>query len=247
MKMDTVDDERLQAKLLGVLHHVGSDLSYWVLLGSGKIVSRTSVQHVTQSDMRDDILKKRIDEIEETLEERLNDENFQSEETDVDFYLEDVEIAENNPNAPTDEEYGDMIQEEKKDVDKFDNNAYNWYLGAKLSINRGDGEIWGRVVKRARGNDGELIGRSHNNPLMDSREYWIEFPDGDEGKYAANVVAENLYSQVDFEGRQYAVLKEIVDHRSNATAISKDDGFVISLGGNRTAKKTTRRWELCAE
>ena len=247
MKMDTVDDERLQAKLLGVLHHVGSDLSYWVLLGSGKIVSRTSVQHVTQSDMRDDILKKRIDEFEETLEERLNDENFQSEETDVDFYLEDVEIAENNPNAPTDEEYGDMIQEEKKDVDKFDNNAYNWYLGAKLSINRGDGEIWGRVVKRARGNDGEFIGRSHNNPLMDSREYWIEFPDGDEGKYAANVVAENLYSQVDFEGRQYAVLKEIVDHRSNATAISKDDGFVISLGGNRTAKKTTRRWELCAE
>ena len=32
-------------------------------------------------------------------------------------------------------------------------------------------------------------------------------------------------------------MKEIVDHRSNATAISKDDGFVISSGGNRTAKK----------
>ena len=51
--MDTVDDERLPAKWLGVSHHVGSDLSYWLLLGSGKIVSRTSVQHVTQSDMRD--------------------------------------------------------------------------------------------------------------------------------------------------------------------------------------------------
>ena len=119
IKMDTVDDERLPAKWLGVSHHVGSDLSYWLLLGSGKIVSRTSVQHVTQSDMRDDILKKRIDEFEETLEERLNDENFQSEETDVDFYLEDVEIAEDNPNAPTDEEYGHMIQEEKKDVNEL--------------------------------------------------------------------------------------------------------------------------------
>jgi hypothetical protein len=33
----------------------------------------------------------------------------------------------------------------------------------------------------------------------------------------------------------------------NATAISKDDGFVISSGGSRTAKKTTRGWELCVE
>ena len=102
-------------------------------------------------------------------------------------------------------------------------------------------------MKRARGNDGKFIGRSHNNPLMDSREYWIEFLDGDKEKYAANVIAENLYSQVDSEGRQHAVMKEIVDHRSNATAISKDDGFVISSGGNRTAKKTTRGWELCVE
>ena len=115
--------------------------------------------------MRDDILKKRIDEFEETLEEQLNNENFQSEETDVDFYLEDVEIAEDNPNAPTDAEYGDTIQEEKKkDVDEFDNDAYDRYLGAKLSINRGDGEIRGRVVKRARGNNGELIGRSQTIP-----------------------------------------------------------------------------------
>ena len=164
MKVDTVDDERLPAKWLGVLHHVGSDLSYWLLLGSGKVVSRTSVQHVTQSNMRDDILKKHIDEFEETLGEQLNDENFQSEETDVDFYLEDVEIAEDNPNAPTNEEYGDMIQEEKKDVDEFDNDAYDGYLGAKLSINRGDGGIRGRVVKRARGNNGELIGRSQTIP-----------------------------------------------------------------------------------
>ena len=59
MKMDTVDDERLPAKWLGVSNHIGSDLSYWLLLGSSKIVSRMSVQHVTQSDMQDDILKKR--------------------------------------------------------------------------------------------------------------------------------------------------------------------------------------------
>jgi len=45
---------------------------------------------------------------------------------------------------------------------------------------------------------------------MDSREYLIEFPDGDEEKYAANVIAENLYLQADSEGRQYAVMKAML-------------------------------------
>jgi hypothetical protein len=127
-------------------------------------------------DVGDDVLKKRINEFEETLEEQLDNENFQSEEVDVDFYLEDVEIAEDDANTPTDEEYGDMIQEEKKDhVDEFDNDVYDRYLGAELNINRGDGEIRGRVVKRARGNNGEFIGRSHNNLLIDSREIGLTF------------------------------------------------------------------------
>ena len=84
-------------------------------------------------------------------------------------------FAEDDPNAPTDEEYGNMIQEEKKDVGEFDNDAYDRYLGAELSINGGDGEIRGRVVKQARGNDSEFIGRSHNNPLMDSRVIGLSF------------------------------------------------------------------------
>lgn len=247
LKMDTTDDERLPARWLGVSHHVGSDLSYWLLLESGKIVSRTSVQHITQADKRDESLKKRIDEFNEKVEERLDDTNFRSDEADVDFYLEDVDVREDDMNTPTVDEYGDMVQEARKDADEFDNDAYDRYLGAELNINRGDGEIRGRVVKRARGSDSEFVGRAHRNPLLDTREYWIEFPDGDQEKYAANVIAENLYSQVDSEGRQYAVMNEIVDHRSDATAITKDNGFVVSRGGNRTAKKTTRGWELCVE
>ena len=50
--------------------------------------------------------------------------------------------------------------------------------------------------------------------------------------YAANVIAENLYSQVDDEGCHFAILQEITDHKKDGSALSKD------------AKLTTRGWKL---
>jgi len=51
--------------------------------------------------------------------------------------------------------------------------------------------------------DGNPIGVRNNNPILDTREYEVEMPDGSTAAYAANVIAENLFSQVDSEGRQH--------------------------------------------
>jgi hypothetical protein len=51
-----------------------------------------------------------------------------------------------------------------------------------------------------------------------------EFEDGTLESYAANQIAEAIYSQVDSEGNQYLLLDEIVDHRKFGDAISGDNG-----------------------
>ena len=61
------------------------------------------------------------------------------------------------------------------------------------------------------------------NPLLDTREYEVEFPDGSIDVLTANAIAEALYSQVDEEGRGYSILTEIVCHRSDGNAMSSDD------------------------
>ena len=57
------------------------------------------------------------------------------------------------------------------------------------------------------------------NPLLDTREYEVEFPDGSIDILSTNTIAENLYSQVDQEGNSYAVLSGIVDHRKDNSAV----------------------------
>ena len=62
-----------------------------------------------------------------------------------------------------------------------------------------------RVVKRARTDDGKAIGTAHSNPILDTRAYEIEFADGTRDKVTANIIAENMYAQIDDEGNSYLI------------------------------------------
>jgi hypothetical protein len=64
------------ARWLGVSHRVGSDLSYWLITESGKIISKTSVNQVTRDDYLQMDKKQEIEEFNHQLEASLDDANF---------------------------------------------------------------------------------------------------------------------------------------------------------------------------
>jgi hypothetical protein len=114
-------------------------------------------------------------------------------------------------------------------------------------VNRDGEPVRARVNKCARTEIGSFIGKSHSNPLFDTGEYECIFDDGTVERYTANIIAENLYSQCDSEGRSFLVLKEIMDHEKDNSAIAIADGFVVSYNGNRVPKKMTRGWKLLCQ
>jgi hypothetical protein len=71
----------------------------------------------------------------------------------------------------------------------------------------------------------------------------VQFPDGHTEEFAANTIAENIFSQVDEEGNQYLLLEEITNHRRNGSAIASDDKW-IQHGSNRQLCRTTQGWQL---
>ena len=44
-------DAKLLGRWLGVAHRVGSSLCYWVLTESGKVLTRTTIQHITNDEL----------------------------------------------------------------------------------------------------------------------------------------------------------------------------------------------------
>jgi hypothetical protein len=64
------------ARWLGISHHVGSDLSYWLITENGKIISKTSVEHVICDDYLQTDKKQEIEEFNRKLEASLDDANL---------------------------------------------------------------------------------------------------------------------------------------------------------------------------
>jgi hypothetical protein len=118
---------------------------------------------------------------------------------------------------------------------------------AKVLLERGGPPESATVIGSKRDHDGVPIGRAHSNPLLDTREYEVEFADGTVQAVTANVIAESVYSQVDDYGRSYTILQEITDHHFSDKAVKKEDGWVINKLGVRKRKVTTQGVEFAVE
>jgi hypothetical protein len=129
--------------------------------------------------------------------------------------------------------------------DEIDQEAIDLYLNAEVTLPI-DGELLtGKVVRRKRDADGNLIGKAAANPILDTRLYVVSFPDDREVEYAANVIAENMLSMCDRNGNQHPLMRYITDHRKDDTAVSKIDGYTWTRG-RKISKKTTKGWKLCS-
>ena len=47
--------------------------------------------------------------------------------------------------------------------------------------------------------------------------YEVDFLDGEVRPYAANIIANTIWSQVDIEGQRYAIFESIIDHHIDST------------------------------
>ena len=85
-----------------------------------------------------------------------------------------------------------------------------------------------------------------SNPYLDTSLYEIEFNDGHVKSYAANLIAENIYEQLDDVGNKYHLIDEIIDHQKDNSAMSHKDSE-YTFRGCTNQKRMTRGWFLCVQ
>ena len=160
---DTSTDKRQLGRWLGVSHRVGSALCYWVLTKSGKVISSTTVQHVTQGDNAHQDTHHRIQVFDVAVQEHLSDTNLVSNDIEgASLYIQDYSLP--VPPCcigvvPSDTEYGDMIYEEAPEDDTHDN--LDNYIHAQLVLDAGGEQLQGRVMRHATEPDGTKKGMAH--------------------------------------------------------------------------------------
>jgi hypothetical protein len=114
--------------------------------------------------------------------------------------------------------------------------GYDNYESAKVSIPKDGYQFANGVIKRrARDENGVLIGKVNPNPLLDISVYEVELEDGSVERYHANILAEHIYSSIDKGGYTTSAFVS-TDHKSKDTALRGQPGV-----------KTTKGWSLCVK
>ena len=79
------------------------------------------------------------------------------------------------------------------------------------------------------------------------RIYDVMFPDGSIQQYAANIIAEHMYSKVEKYRHRYQLLESIINHRTDGRPVYGDDGWKMANNGKTSRKHTTKDWFMCVE
>ena len=61
------------------------------------------------------------------------------------------------------------------------------------------------------------------------------------------MIAENMYAQIDNEGKAFALMSEIIDHETDARAMKLADGTFVDKQGRQRPQITTQGWRLLVE
>lgn len=133
------------------------------------------------------------------------------------------------------------------EADEFSHEEYDKYISAKVLLPKGDQLVLGKVIGRKRDVNDNPIGVAHSNPIFDTRLYQVQFPEGNVEEYSTNVIAQNIYSQLDNEGHRYLLLNEIIDYKTDEGAVPPEERLVISQNGNIHKRCTTKGWHLCVQ
>ena len=230
---------------LGVSHRTGRLMCYHILTQKATVVSRSTVQRVTNLEKQTNDVINLFKEFDDAIKEKLKD------------YDRGYAGAKPDP-----EDWADMFDEDPDFQDEF-NKVFNnsdipeaddttpevgddTYLNMELALpgsDDGDAKM-AKVTKRLRDENGNPIGRAHDNPILDTRVYEIEYIDGTTAALSANAIAENLFAQVDDEGNRYVLFDSIIDHRTDGTEVLDKDAFIKLKHGGRKRRITTKGWEI---
>eukprot|EP00957_Ditylum_brightwellii_P065317 4954142-Ditylum_brightwellii.AAC.1 len=70
----------------------------------------------------------------------------------------------------------------------------------------------GRVRRMTQGPNNRTAGSYHDSPMLNSMIYEVEFSAGKVKDYARNVIAENMLTQIGYEGFTTTMMEVIIDY-----------------------------------
>ena len=189
------NNKEVLGRVLGPARGAGNEMAQWILKANGRVVPRRSLRPLKNDEIHSPVEIKKREVCDELIKRRwgtpMTPPNTQQPKAFKKY--EDHEQQE----QPT-LEVEDIVDSTGKLINQQP--AYDQIINAEVQLQLGEEIVNGKVIQRTIGPDGQVTGTYDNNPFLNSIIYDVEFPDGQVKEYAADIIAENMLTQVDSDG-----------------------------------------------
>jgi len=167
---------KLLGRWIGIAHRIGQALCFWILPFSGIPIARATVQAISKEDLLTDVIKDKLLEFDQSIEQKLYE--GRPVISDFSLYREDED--------PSQEDSFDPIEPEAQapEIGDIEQDAFDELLPMEPTLIREGVPEKAKIIGRKRDPDGNLVGHYDSNPLLNTRIYLAEFPDGNISKYS---------------------------------------------------------------
>jgi hypothetical protein len=117
-------------------------------------------------------------------------------------------------------------------------------INSEVHLPQGEEMKAARVTGRSTDEKGEINGKYNANPILNTLTYDVEFPNGEIKEDGANIIAENMLSQIDHNGHFSTKLDSILAYKRTDKDISKADKYYVTKSGRKHLHKTTDGYRL---
>ena len=232
--------------VLGPAKNEGNKMAQNVLTSTGHVVLRRSVRQLTLIEEKKESEKIKRSNFDKVVEAKLGtsitlppneSKSSLSEAHDFDF-----DSRENDSGKPFGWLDGDPLSSDGTPA--FENSLSDTLINSEVLLPQGEELVEATVKGRHVNEIGQVLGRYHPNPTLNSIVYDVAFPDGAIKQCAANTIADALYSTINIDGKSETVLDCILEYSKNDKAVSKADKYIHTKGGNCRLRKTIVGWKI---
>ena len=229
-------------RVLGPLRNEGNAMTQAILRINGRVVPRRTVRPLTVSEIQSPVEIKKREEFDKSITKLLGNckEPLPSgTKLDQDSMptLDDFMCEEDGNISLPPSLLDDPVDFTGKAV--YDQPPTDALINMEILLPQGEEFQRATVKRRATDHEGKLVGEFNENPLLNTAVYDVELSDGVVREYSANIIAENIYQQVDSNGYTSSTIDCIVDYSRDSNAISKSNKYVKTKSGQRRLRKTT--------
>ena len=237
-------------RCLGPAKNEGNAMAQWILNENGRVVVRRSVRRLTPHELsssnESEVAKREA--FTSSIRAHLGDSmsapvnplsDDPCDDWDLDLYEDDEDGG--APSIPE----ADFVDAAGKPV--LQQSFADTLINAEVLLPHEESTALATVLRRTVDENGRMIGTYNDNPLLNTMVYDCVFPDGTTKEYAANIIAENIYNNVDFDGYASSSSYVIVDHKRSGDAIRMEDKYFVTKTGTKRIRPTTKGWSMLIE